>query len=292
MLDWNWFFSAVAQAVAALVAVFTAFVVAKVVAAQQQHRQNLARVEEIEAEQRRIELRVAARRFEWYNAATLREALASLNAHLSSDSSPSAADCRDSLSFSPFMTEDEIMTRIEEAIADYPRGHNAETALTDDERALLATTPKGSWREINAERELIDRARADVVHHILTTTEFAARLKDSHERSAVVTWSIASAIVLFLLGVIWPLSFLPMPEGSVPVPEPSAFWGVVTSFKGLLLSVISVAVVALHLVILRINLGLTYSRALIVRLVGQANYEAYSRYFAIERQSDDARQLT
>ena len=77
-MDWNWFFSALAQSCAAIVGLMGAFIFTKIVGNQASFRQRRTDYESLEIEAQRLVQELDRRWFEWYNQKTLEDELVDL----------------------------------------------------------------------------------------------------------------------------------------------------------------------------------------------------------------------
>ncbi|MDP9176757.1 MAG: hypothetical protein M3O61_03665 [Gemmatimonadota bacterium] len=78
MTDWNWFFSSLAQSVAALVGVTAAFLIARLVNSQSDFAHARARTEELLVGADRLRDAAKARYFDWYIEQALEVALSTV----------------------------------------------------------------------------------------------------------------------------------------------------------------------------------------------------------------------
>ena len=76
-MDWNWFFSSAAQAIAALVGVLGAFLISRLLNNEAAHARNRARTRDLLRSAEQLADRAKARRFQWFNDRSLDYELAS-----------------------------------------------------------------------------------------------------------------------------------------------------------------------------------------------------------------------
>ena len=74
-IDWNWFFSSLAQSVAALVGIFAAFIITKIINNQGEFQRKNARLKELLSLSAKYRDALSDRSFDWYNERRLEYAL-------------------------------------------------------------------------------------------------------------------------------------------------------------------------------------------------------------------------
>ncbi len=74
-IDWNWFFSSLAQSVAALVGIFAAFIITKIISNQSEFQRKNSRLRELLSVSAKYRDALSYRSFDWYNEHTLNDAL-------------------------------------------------------------------------------------------------------------------------------------------------------------------------------------------------------------------------
>jgi regulator of sigma D len=79
-VDWNWFFSSLAQSIAAIAGIVAAFAVTGLVSNQAEFKRQVARGEEHLARCRELVDKLSHRYFSWYNKRRLEEVLESVGA--------------------------------------------------------------------------------------------------------------------------------------------------------------------------------------------------------------------
>lgn len=74
-VDWNWFFSSLAQSVAALVGIFAAFIITKIINNQGEFQRKNARMKELLSVSAKFRDALSDRSFDWFNERRLEYAL-------------------------------------------------------------------------------------------------------------------------------------------------------------------------------------------------------------------------
>ena len=304
--DWNWFFSSLAQSAAAIVGIFGAFIITKILNNQSTFSARRAEAQSLILEGKRISDDAKGRYFEWYNRNTTTHATERVEERLEEDPSLDADSLFESGGFSPFVPRESALKKIADAIAQRREREKKEreelSALLDAERARLdregkfgyaagVLTPQKFPRipnvnvklieKLNEEREQIDIVFREASHHSRIVRNFLATIKNNPESSAAISYSLAMIGVLFLAGVLYPLSFLPMPVPGVPSLSASAFVTLVFSIRGSLLTLMTFIFGAVLIMFFFMNYRMKYSTEEIKGLREFLSIGSYSAYFAI-----------
>jgi hypothetical protein len=284
-MDWNWFFSSLAQSSAAVVGIFCAFIFTKIINNQTEFGRKRARIAELERQATRLVEEAENRYFNWYNNRTERMELDSLRGLLEREelaefSEP--AHYYDELAFSPYQLRQEVEETIRQVIEAEPARRSRPTRPIP-EIPLHAMVPNLQM-QLQAEREAIDHLLVEVREHIRAIEDHLASLRSNPESSPLIAFSIPASLALFYLGVIYPLSFLPVLPGAPIVISISAVQPFIKSIQGVVLSGISVIFTVVMAVFFVINLRLRFRREEIDRLTVFTQLSRYSPHFdAFER---------
>jgi len=135
--------------------------------------------------------------------------------------------------------------------------------------------------ELQKEREAIDALEIDIRHHMRTISDFLEAVSSNPESSRAITWALIMVAVLFLVGVIYPLSFMPTPAAWTPAVEIAGFWERLFSLQGMLLTFVSALFLAALTMFLVMNHRMRYPQDQIQLLEGFTHIETYSKYYAI-----------
>lgn len=257
MIDWNWYFSSLAQSAAAIVGIFGAFVITKILNNQATFSQKKNRAREILAGCKRVVDVADDLAFEWYNERTIEGELKDLRDMLDKDASKAPEQYYDELRFPIFYDRKKAIELISNAIESRHQVlerelQEAERRATED-RLLgrmnlesIMRTPNyqnmpdlGLMNNLEKEREAIDQVLRDARHHVRLVKDFLDSAIDNPESSPQITFALVLVTILFYVGVIYPLSFMPLPENAEITLSIEAFWQLITSIKGLLLVVVS-----------------------------------------------------
>jgi hypothetical protein len=117
-------------------------------------------------------------------------------------------------------------------------------------------------------------------HHARVVSDFHLLVVSHPESSALITASLVLILTLFFAGVIYPLSFMPLPTDW----KPSLSFGEIPSFlfslRGALLVVISVLFSTMLAMFFILNIRMRYPQALLEQLEQYKHLSKYSKYFA------------
>lgn len=309
--DWDWFFSSLAQSAAAIVAIFAGFIINKVLANQAAHEANLQEMTQLQTEAQRLVAEADALRFDWYSRRYNEEALEEASAHLKNtdeveDGQLTVEGLLEQFPMSPFKSAEDNRTAMAALLQAHldarqkarerrnrPMSPAAVAVLKRTgmpfgidafvERSVpaLPRIPNIALRtSMRTERERIDDVRRKVDHHIrLIGNCLASSGKAASNRRAMRFW-LGLVVVLFLAGVIYPLSFLPSPTAPQLSVRPTDILGALVSVRGVLLSLVSAAFLAVVGVFARINERTVTPAALTEELAGYTRVTAYAEEFA------------
>ncbi|MFW6030419.1 MAG: hypothetical protein ACOCRO_09220, partial [Halanaerobiales bacterium] len=133
---------------------------------------------------------------------------------------------------------------------------------------------QNNQNQIEEEEKIFDLI-TDINKHIRTVENFLTNINDDPESSSLITWSIIFSLLLFWIGVIIPLSFLPI----VNVVKWEVMINSLFSIKGLLIICILLIFSIIMIIFFTINLRLKYNEEKIDILVSDTKIKNYSPYF-------------
>lgn len=311
-MDWDWFFSSLAQSSAAIVGFFGAFIITKILSNQAEYDLKISRSQDLLATARKIESDAAIRAFEWYNNATLKRQLERLENLVKDEGtvdSPEEYYWR--LNFSPYLRRDVAIKAITERLDERRRKEEAEalrektlrhTSMPLPGLASVRALPLdvgrmnirgyGDWRRldnINAEREAIDRVGNDALYHARLVSNFLTSTRGDPESSAQITVALLFIAALFYVGVIYPLSFLPSPQPTALQFSLRVFLTELASIRGVLLAAVCLIFTGITAMFARMNWRMKYSRVDLGELEQYQSVGGYSPYFEVaEKNRGDA----
>ncbi|WP_340052225.1 reverse transcriptase-like protein [Pseudomonas proteolytica] len=162
----------------------------------------------------------------------------------------------------------------------------ANTSLFDiDTRQTVLNVPGLSppWIPLQKEWDLITVCHLEAKHHARVVSDFLESVKGNPESPPQITWSLLMVGLIFLAGVIYPLTFMPavsLPTFIFPWAELSNAF---LSVKGALLSLLAASFSFVFLMFTHTNISMKYAVEQIrelERLAVVKNYSAYFKYLA------------
>ncbi|MDX7756479.1 hypothetical protein [Aeromonas hydrophila] len=291
-MDWNVFFSTISQTSGAIVGIFTAFLITKIISNQSDFSKlkNEATHHLIDSETAESEAKT--RSFDWYNTAKRNEAIAKIEYDiLSKRQIPQVTECILKYKFSPFDDLESIKVVIENKLSELSEKLEAERKRKEAVSSILGRTfspalmpPLPPIANLNnnlgEEREIIDQLIIKIERQTKKNEALSAELKGGIDSVNLVTCSIVTVLILFFAGVIYPLSFLPWEQGKEIYLSLSAFWDILFSLQGFMLLLISVIFSALMIVFLVINWKLKHSVDVIEKITHYSDVSNYSPYLS------------
>lgn len=308
--DWNWFFSSVAQSAAAIVGIFGAFIINKILGSQAAFAEKSRQLQELITLGRKLQEAASCLPFEWYHKHDSANELQRLERLLEKDDSLSPEALYNKLQFSPYIARSDALKTISSAKAyreDRLR-REREEALRErklakalgmggallqepkDDRLLWSNIPiQGSLEpRLSQTREEMDAMYNEAIHHARVTTDFLALVRPNPESSQLVTASLLLILALFFAGVVYPLSFMPVPTDWKPALSMHEFSNILFSLRGAMLLAVSLLFTAMLAMFFFLNLRLRYPVYLVSRLEEYTELSKYSPYFANRRLNDSA----
>ncbi|ODT96890.1 MAG: hypothetical protein ABS82_02750 [Rhodanobacter sp. SCN 67-45] len=322
-MDWNWFFSSIAQSAAAIVGIFGAFIITKVLSNQAKFGEKSIRFRSLRTDAIKLVDSAHHLSFAWYIRLNRKYELEKAEEFLEKDDDLTPDALYAKLNFPPFIPRADAIKDIQDLkdrrahAAVKERQRLADAARNQAElqkipgmsglKAFMAMDGGNSARfvdpilpaallhprpyaELRKERDAIDALAVEIRHHRRTIVDFLATTSSNPESSMAITWALAMVAGLFLIGVIYPLSFLPTPTPWAPALEFHGFWARVFSLRGMLLTAISVIFLAALTMFAVMNRRLRYPLNEVKALADFAHIGTYSRYYAIAEKNEEIAQ--
>lgn len=290
-MDWNWFFSSVAQSLAALVGITAAFVITTVVANQAEFSQKSARAAELLETSRTLTDRLNSRYFEWYNKRRLSSLLGSVKYQVDRGAPRDPISLYEQLNVPQYLPRDVVLKELAEELARLERP-KPRAAFGIDPAILMPPVSSDLADKVEEEGELIEQLVIETNSHARLVGQFARAVENNPQDPPILRLAIVAMLALFFVGVVLPLFMLPVPT-TIPYGEAPAFpagiaWSRLVSPKGLILSFSSFIFTGVCLSFYVVSTRLRYSAGTVAELRRFAEPSAYSRYIKTRIANDAA----
>ena len=290
-MDWNWFFSSLAQSVAALVGIFAAFIITKVLQNESEFSRKSAKLRKLLATTEKYREALAVRRFRWVSNRFLEYALMDLDRLLEREEPREPIEYYKLLDFPRYLPLSVVLEKIEERIDSFDPS-TAHTVEVEDVAIGAARSLSKQERRIfelaTEERDLIHNLVVDINQHIRLTELHLGEVEDDPESSSLVTMSIFATVLLFFVGVMLPLTFLPLAAGDLHLPGFGDWLAGMTSVKGIMLIVVAVIFVTIMGVFWYVNRSSRYKMDEVAQLRESTELENYSPFLKTRQENEEA----
>jgi hypothetical protein len=289
-MDWNWFFSSLAQSVAALVGIFAAFIITKVLQNESEFSRKSAKLRKLLATTEKYREALAVRRFRWVSNRFLEYALMDLDRLLEREEPREPIEYYKLLDFPRYLPLSVVLGKIEERIDSFDPS-SVQVAEVEDvaigPARSLGKKEQRIFELASEERDLIHNLVVDINQHIRLTELHLGEVEDDPESSSLVTMSIFATVLLFFVGVMMPLSFLPLTAGDLRLPGLGDWLVSMTSVKGILLIVVAVVFVSIMGVFWYVNRSSRYKKDEVAQLRESTVLENYSPYLKVRQENEE-----
>lgn len=293
IVDWNVFFSTVSQTSGAIVGIFAAFLITKIVANQSEYSKNKEKAWDFVHKSKALEHEAETRYFDWYNKRTGERELGKIDdLYHETDKILSANEYYKKLNFSPFQDKTEALELIQNKVNELTEKERIENEIVRSQlekqgpgfgvvtqNSMHITNLAALSVNTTEEREQIDNLLVRTTMQSKINHDLLVSLRSGSESSPLVSISIVAVILLFFSCVIYPLSFLPLNQSAEIYLSLAAFWDILFSLKGLLLTLMSFIFCGLMVVFLYINHKLKHGAAMLAELEKYSCIGNYSVYF-------------
>ncbi|MBZ0106948.1 MAG: hypothetical protein K8H84_15125 [Sulfuricella denitrificans] len=304
-MDWNWFFSSLSQSAAAIVGIFGAFIITKILSNQATFAEKNNRMRELMVLARKIVDDAGDLSIDWYNKRIAEREIDRLERLLEKHEGEPAEQLYDRLKFSVFIEKEIALQIIRNVIES--RKQRLEREREEERRQLEEAQRKGRafsalagisaitsrvhdfkvpldmslGPALEKERETIDLVVRNARHHIRLVRDFLDSVQGNPESSPQITYALALITLLFFVGVIYPLSFMPTRIDTTPVLSVGAFFDIAFSLRGALLMAVSAIFTGVLGMFFAMNVRMKYGAEDIQKLVEFSSLGAYSKYFSV-----------
>lgn len=272
-MDWNWFFSSVAQSTAAIVGIFSGFIITKILNLQTEYSRNCRLIDEFLNDSEKFIDIAKDDLFDKYNKLTLENGLRDLFPLIQREKRElSCEELYDKGGYSIFISKSEVMEQIKNKLDRLQKGDIAEDELSE------RIVPIMEEDMINKMKESLINKTNEIRHHVRRLSTFLNNIYIKGETSRLITISIISCLCLFYVGVIYPLHFLPTKSDITITYSISEIFYYLCSRSGIILIIISFIFTLIMIVFLIINEDLRYPIKKIIKLNEYKKIENYSKY--------------
>jgi len=274
-MDWNWFFSALAQCNAAIVGLIGAFIFTKIVSNQTDFSRAKEEFKGLITEADNFRNLANNRYFEWYNKRSLESGLVAVDSYLKLN--PKEKDpgvIYREIGFSYFIPKTEVLGHVKERIDNFSPKSRSDSLMM----APSIPTSSSLQNAIQDEREKIDSLISAIQFHQAKIADFQALIRANPFSASLISYTLPLLVSLFFLGIIYPLSFMPYPVGFPIVLSLGAFWEILFSFKGVILGISSVIFLAVVFLLFQINRSLCFQNEELLELDQRVSLGWYSDY--------------
>jgi hypothetical protein len=313
MLDWNWYFSSLAQSTAAIVGIFGAFIITKILSNQSEYSQKKTRLKELIIRSQRLRDDAEALAFKWYVERTNKEELDDLREILVEGDLSPPEELYDRLNFSEYFPREKAIALISHSVelwnekrkreeeerhrqrgragGNLPFSQRAPAIMPLDSNLVSNHAFNPNFRvAIEKERESIDFVLREIRSQIRTVSNFLDTVRSNPESSPIITYTLWLIIILFFAGVIYPLSFLPVQVGNEVHISINAFVPLLFSLRGALLVAVSIVFMTVVFMFFVINLRLRYSQSDVSELEVFTKTSEYSEFYGVMENNIKERQ--
>lgn len=308
-MDWNWFFSSLSQSAAAIVGIFGAFIITKILSNQAAFAEKTNRMRELLVLAQRVVDDASDLSIDWYNKRIAEREIDRLNDLLEKHSDETPEQLYDRLKFSVFIEKHVALQVIGNVIESRNRRIEKEREAARqraEERsrrgsgfAAFAETASPVFDTrgplnlhvgpaLEKERDAIDLVVRNARHHIRLVKDFLDTVKGNPESSPQITYALILITALFYVGVVYPLSFMPVRMDTQPVLSLSAFIDIPFSLRGALLTAVSAIFTGILAMFFAMNVRMKYQPQEIQKLVEFSSLGAYSKYFQVMDENESA----
>ncbi|MEW7865473.1 hypothetical protein [Aeromonas diversa] len=296
-MDWNVFFSTISQTSGAIVGIFAAFLITKIIANQSDFAKlkNEATHHLIESES--IKSEADSRYFNWYNERVREAVIDKIDDDFwENEELLSLDDYIKTYNFSPFDDSETVKLAVANKITELTNEIEKKKQFEEDKlsnairfgaifdspypRKMSSLMTPELRRSMNEEREMIDQLVIKAERQTKRNHVLNIELNDGADSVNLVSCSIFAVLILFFAGVIYPLSFLPWDPQKELTLSLSAFWTILFSLQGFMLALLSVIFSTLMVVFFIINFRLKHSSEMIEKIMHYSEIANYSPFFS------------
>jgi len=294
-MDWNVFFSTISQTSGAIVGIFAAFLITKIIAIQTEHSKVKEKINIFLSKSKTLVLESDIRNFEEYNKCFAKEECKKIaEIYEKTKIILSDEEYYEKLKFSPYQSKDESMSYIRMALVElqknideekerynsYNRGLGFDSRILEIQNKVMNSfTPINVTNFLKEENELIKSLKVKVITNIHESELIVNEMASERNGRFLVTISIIAVLLLFYMGVVYPLTFLPLNVNQEVNLSLAILLDSILSIKGFFLGLISFVFSGLMLVFLYINISLRHDEGTVGMLMYYSKMKSYTNFF-------------
>jgi hypothetical protein len=288
ILDWNIFFSSVSQVTGIIIAFWGAFVVTKLLSNESDYKKNVSKIQSLFNISHSLLMRTLAINYEAYNLNKRYEALLELKKCIVNSEINSIEEYYFKLKFSWYDDRESIFNLLKEILEN--TDNNNSDGASKEEINLRLEKKLEIYKAYNYSNNSMNEITINVHKTFVEVYENTNKiyfmikyLKSNPESSKIIHWSLITISILFCVGVIFPMCIIPI-NTNICIKDVDSlisqisFIGVLFSFKGLILCLITIPFLVLILYLLIQNWKLKYKAKSIETLESYAEKGDYNKY--------------
>ena len=284
-MDWNWFFSSLAQATAAIAGIFAAFIITKIINLQSEFKRKEARMKKLLVDSDNYRDALKNRKWKWYCGAKTELALKKVDDLLEHGKMHSPEELLRKAKFPKFVPREDLLRQISDRIEQF----NASKAASDLEVYTKLAEPGDEAKSAEDDtRDVLKNEKIEIDAAILKTRRHSRRAKLhldeidlDRDEFKLIKNSIIVAGLLFIFGIVLPLSFLRISNGTNEMLNFSDWLYSLLSIKGALLLVVTAIFLYILAIFWRVSQRMKFRDQDIAALRNDSILTTYSPYLAI-----------
>lgn len=276
-VDWNWFFSALAQSSAALVGIFAAFIISKLVTNNSKFNENHKRIHDLISYSQMLKIKIKNIETDIieYNVQKLKIAGKELKKDIQFEHNIHNPEFYYSrYPFSKFMDKADVLYEIKFVIDEVKKEkeYGINITLNNEEENIQENDSTINY-------EPIQKILEEVTNHINKLETFYTSIYQNPEYSKINGIILILLAAMFIVGVIYPLSIMPFKGFEYLEVSIIAFYNTLFSLKGLLLCCITCLFLTIIVIFYFINAKMKYDQEKMETIRDNLDLKNYSIYF-------------